>query len=728
MPTVTKPANQDTINRSALGARRAWILQTNQTAMILSLSADGYLLLEHWGAKGHSTRVEDYLPHTHANRASLTSFLDGAQQAYPVYGDPTFTEPCLCAVYGDGTRAVRLSFQKDRITDSHGRPTLELRFADLPYGLVVTHRFVVYAEHDVIARSVRLENQSVQHITIERALSAGLALPPGQHDVWTMHGQWGREFGLLQRPLLAGKFVTESRTGITSHEANPWFAVTPSGATEEGIGPTWFGALAWSGSFSITFEVERNDALSIVAGIQPFDFVWQLESGESFDTPSLICGYSEEGLGGVSRNLHSFEATEVLPENHRSTMRPVIYNSWESTTFAVRADQQMKLARRAAELGVELFVVDDGWFGERNSDRAGLGDWFVNRQKFPNGLGELIEEVHRLGMQFGIWLEPEMVNPDSDLFREHPDWIFHFDNREPTLARNQLALNFARHDVRENILGQLRKLLREHSIDFVKWDHNRPLTEVGWPSAPRERQREVWVRHVQGVYDVLATLRSEFPHLLIESCAGGGGRADLGILRLTDQVWTSDNTEASDRLHIQYGYSRAYAPRTMVNWVTDVPNAQTGRESSLEYRFHVAMQGVLGIGGDIAHWTAEEVALARKLVGQYKRVRPIVQQGIQYWLLPPKPTGPSVVQYVSESQRETVLFMYQAHELLGQGVRRVRLQGLDPACRYRRVTDEWECSGATLMAAGVPALHPHLQYHDYSGDRRSHLEHWEAVR
>jgi alpha-galactosidase len=477
----------------------------------------------------------------------------------------------------------------------------------------------------------------------------------------------------------------------------------------------------------MVFEVERNDALNVVAGIQPFDFSWHLGPHQSFEAPPLVCGFTEQGLGGASRILHRYQADEVLPQRHRDTLRPVLYNSWEATRFDVRVEEQITLARRAAELGIELFVVDDGWFGARDGEHAGLGDWVVNSRKFPRGLGELIDEVHRLGMQFGIWVEPEMVNPDSDLYRAHPDWVFHFEHRERTLARNQLVLNFAREDVQANILGQLQCLLRDHPIDFLKWDHNRPYTEVGWPAAPRERQREVWVRHVWGVYEVLAALRAEFPELLVESCAGGGGRVDLGILRLTDQVWVSDNTEASDRLFIQYGYSRAYAPRTMVNWVTDVPNDQTGRENPLDFRFHVAMQGVLGIGGNILRWTPAELAQARELVAQYKRLRPIVQHGDQYWLLPPALERPCAVQYVSEDQRESALFLYQARGALGQGVRQVRLQGLDPARRYRRAVDGIKSTGSALMAAGVPAALTGLHGHRSVTDWRSQVQLWEAV-
>jgi alpha-galactosidase len=457
-----------------------------------------------------------------------------------------------------------------------------------------------------------------------------------------------------------------------------------------------------------------------------------LAPGESFETPGLVCGYSEEGLGGAARLLHAFEVDAVLPVRHSNTLRPVLYNSWEATHFDVRVGPQIELARRAAAMGVELFVIDDGWFGARDTDTAGLGDWVVNPRKFPGGLGQLIDAVGELGMRFGLWVEPEMVNQNSDLFRAHPDWVFFFPHREPTFVRTQLVLNFAREDVRQNILGQLQRLLRAHRIDFLKWDHNRPYTEVGWPSAPIERQREVWARHVWGVYEVLDELRREFPDLLIESCAGGGGRADLGILALTDQVWTSDNTEAADRLLIQHGYSHAYAARTMVNWVTDVPNQQNGREAPLDFRFDVAMQGVLGVGGNILEWTDDDLERARLKVETYKRIRPIVQLGQQFWLADPGTEDPCAVQYVSADRRSTVVMAYQVRGRVGRGARRLRLRGLDPKRLYRQVTEDAdaavvESTGAALMGAGLPIFAEQPPDPLHVSDWLSEIQLWESA-
>lgn len=710
------------IVRSDLSSGRpAWLIETSSTTMLLCLGADDTLYLPYWGLTGTASTAADYLPEVPGNRPSEATFLDGQPLAYPAYGSPTFKELCLVVSTAAGARGTRFQFQHDRLTDNR----LELDFHDPLLQLTLTlHVEVIGA---LIARTATLRNEGQQILTLERALSASLPLPPDHYDLVTLHGQWGREFGVFQRPLLPGKVTSGSTRGISSHEAHPWFAIRPRGENAEHAGCVWFGSLAWSGNWLGVFEVERNDALNIALGIQPFDLAWRLEPGTTFETPELVCGVSHEGLGGAARQLHAFEEQHWLPANHRERLRPVLYNSWEATHFDVEVGQQVELARRAAALGVELFVVDDGWFGTRDHDRAGLGDWTVNLRKFPDGLRALIDEVHALRMQFGIWVEPEMVNPDSELYRAHPEWAYHADGRSATLGRNQLVLNFARADVRQAIHEQLRRLLADHgTIDFVKWDHNRAWTEVGWPESPAQ-QREVWVRHVHGLYEVLRDLRAEFPHILFESCAGGGGRADLGMLRWTDQVWTSDNTDAADRLDIQYGYSRAHAPRVMVNWVTDVPNEQTGRVAPLEFRFHVAMQGVLGIGGNISQWSADDLALAAALVADYKAIRELVQHGRQYWLRPPAAIGPCGVQYVALDGSATAVLLYQVRGVRGQGARRMPLHGLLPERRYRRDQDGAESSGAALMTSGVPAIlvstaerHPRL-------DWRSTLQIWRVV-
>ncbi|MFJ6671396.1 alpha-galactosidase [Actinosynnema sp. NPDC091369] len=707
------------ITRTTCAGRPAWLLRTEGHAMLLSAADGGAVVLDHWGGDGGSLGGDSYLPHTPWNRPSQAHFLDGVPLAHSVHGDRSFKEPGLVVVREDGSSVTRLSWREDHVEDD----VLRLVFEDAGSGLVVEHRFAVSVEHGIVVRDTRVENRGAEPLRVERIASAVLGLPPARYESWTLHGRWGDEYRLTHRDLPPGKVVLDSRRGFTSHEANPWFAVGTAGEH----GPVWFGALAWSGNWSIVLETERNEALHVVAGINPFDSAWHLEPGGTFRTPALVCGYAEDGLDGAARLLHRYQRDRVLPARHRGTPPPVHYNTWLATAFDVEVGHQVRLATRAAELGVELFVVDDGWFGARTGDHAGLGDWVVDPAKFPRGLGELVDEVHRLGMGFGIWLEPEMVNPDSDLHRAHPDWVLHLPDREPTLSRNQLVLNFARDDVREGVLTRLCALLAEHRIDFVKWDHNRPYTEVGWPQAPGERRREVWVRHVRGVYEVIGRLRAEFPDLMIETCAGGGGRADLGILGLADLAQVSDNTDPSDRLRIQHGFSRAYAPRAMVGWVADAPEPTTGRTSPLEFRFHVAMQGVLGISGDILSWRAEERARAAGLIAEYKRVRPTIQDGDQHWLVPPAADEPCAVQYVSRDRREVVVFVYQVRGVAGEGPRRIRLRGLDPGRRYRRSGDGLVTTGAALMAAGLPSAFPPPAAPGHTEDWRSRIEVWQAV-
>lgn len=725
---TAEPATRTSpIARTTCGGRPGWLLRTSGSAMLVSATDGGTLMLDHWGGDGGGIDGDSYLPRTPSNRPSHAHFMDGVPLAYSVHGEPAYKEPGLVVVHPDGSSITRLTWRDDRIESIDGIPTLTLVFDDDAAGLVVEHRFAVHAEHGIVVRGTRVQNSGPSALRVEQIASATLGLPPERYEAWTLHGRWGGEYQLTRRELAPGKLVIESRRGFTSHEANPWFALSRAGEGDEQHGPVWFGALAWSGNWSVVFEAERNEALHVVAGIQPFDFAWHLEPGESFETPTLACGYTDDGLDGAARLLHRYQSERVLPAGHRDTLRPVHYNTWFSTYFDVEVEHQISLARRAAALGVEVFVVDDGWFGARTSDHAGLGDWVVDPGKFPHGLTPLIDEVARLGMRFGIWLEPEMVNPDSDLYRAHPDWVLHLPDREPTLCRNQLVLNFAREDVREGILAQLRRLLTDHRIDFVKWDHNRPYTEVGWPQALPERRREVWVRHVRGVYEVIARLRGEFPDLMIETCAGGGGRADLGILGLTDLAQVSDNTDPSDRLHIQYGFTRAYTPKAMVGWVTDNPEPNTGRSSPLDFRFRVAMQGVLGISGDILRWSEDECARARDLIAEYKQLRPTVQDGTQYWLVPPSSTEPCAVQYVARDLRETVVFVYQVRGVVGEGLRRIRLRGLDADRRYRRAEDGVVSTGAALMASGLPAVFAPPPALTHTDDWRSRTELWQAV-
>jgi alpha-galactosidase len=528
-------------------------------------------------------------------------------------------------------------------------------------------------------------------------------LPPGEgYRLTYVSGRWAAEDQLAREPIDTGMKILESRRGNTSHNNNPWFMIDDSHASEQN-GRVWFGALGWSGNWRIAVEQTPYSQVRVTGGLNTFDFAYDLKPGDSLETPPFYGGYSGSGFGGASRTLHRFEREAILPGGTTSRLRPVLYNSWEATTFAVDQAGQQALAAKAASIGVELFVMDDGWFGKRNDDHAGLGDWVVNPTKFPNDLHPLIAEVNRLGMDFGLWVEPEMVNPDSDLYRAHPDWAMNFPGRPRSELRNQLVLNLARKDVSDYIYGFLDRLASTYKVKYFKWDMNRSFSEPGWPAAAPEEQKKLWIEYVRNYYDIIDRLRAKHPGLEIESCSGGGARIDLGVLKRVDEVWTSDNTEAFDRLRIQEGFSYAYAPKIMSAWVTDVPN-MNHRSTPLQYRFLVAMQGALGIGANLNKWNTEDFTLARKMIALDKQIRATVQTGALYRLLSPREGDVTASEYVSSDGRQAVLFAFRHSQQFETNAPSIHLDGLEANATYT-MTDvngrTSEFSGAYLANHGV---------------------------
>ncbi len=465
-------------------------------------------------------------------------------------------------------------------------------------------------------------------------------------------------------------------------------------------GEVWFGALAWSGSWRFTIEQNQLDFVRVTGGFNPFDFGYKLKPGEHLETPVFYGGYSAHGLGGASRLLHRFEIAHILPQSPDPKPRPVIYNSWEATEFRVDEPGQVALAEKAASIGVDRFVMDDGWFGQRKDDHAGLGDWYVNPQKFPNGLKPLIDKVHALGMDFGLWVEPEMINPDSDLYRKHPDWVLNFPGRPRTESRNQLVLNLARPDVRDYIFGFLDKILTENDIAFLKWDYNRNWSEPGWDQVPVDEQKKVYVEFIRNLYSILAELRKKHPRVEIESCSGGGGRVDLGILQYTDEVWPSDNTDPFDRLSMQDGFSYAYPPQIMMAWVTDSPHWLNGRATSLGYRMLSSMQGSLGIGANLNKWTPEDFATAKRLITAYHSVQRTIVRGDLYRLISPRESSQfSVTESVSADKNQAVVFAFTHSTIQGRTLPLLQLLGLDPGAQYKLTMIEGKARPETPTTA-----------------------------
>lgn len=626
-------------------------------------------------------------------------------QEYPAWGSAFYTEPALKVSFPDGNRDLVLHYLSHTIDGSH----VSVLLKDISRDVRVELRYDMDPDSGILARSAHIENHTGKPLFVQQAAAATWNLPAQDYVLHSLSGRWAAEWQLDHRPVVPSQTILESRRGSTAQQNNPWFALTPAGTTENS-GPVWFGALAWSGSWRITVEPDLRRRVRVTGGYNPFDFSYRLAAGESLDTPVFFAGYTTEGLGEVSRLLHRFELTHVLPQAPRPRARPVLYNSWEATEFNVNEAGQVKLAEMAARIGVERFVMDDGWFGARNNDRAGLGDWVVNPQKFPQGLRPLIERVHALGMDFGLWVEPEMVNPDSDLYRKHPDWVLNFPGRPRTEGRNQLVLNLARRDVRDHLFKVLDDLLTQNDIAFLKWDYNRNWSEPGWPEQKPEDQQKVYVTYVQNLYWILQHLREKHPKLEIESCSGGGGRVDLGIMRLTDEVWPSDNTDPFDRLSIQDGFTYAYTPGVMMAWVTDSPSWANRRSTSLEYRFLSSMQGSLGIGADLSHWTDADFATAQRLVADYKNIRMTVQQGQLYRLISPRGgSAYSATESVAADRGQAVLFAFLHSSSLLYPYPRVQLKGLDPQAQYRLrlITGKLEAgtptqaSGAHWMTEGI---------------------------
>jgi len=677
--------------------KKVWLLHTDSSALGLGINPRGELIQLYWA--GPLWRADDIAAAT--NGREMSSF-DPPQsllnEEYPGWGGTRYAEPAVKITRADRGRDLVLHYSSHAIDGDN----LKIVLKDVRDEIYVTVNYQTFPREGIIRKSALLENRTREPLAIE-SLQAGVwYLPHGTgYRLSYVSGRWAAESQLSREPIHTGVKELQSRKGHTSHNFNPWFAIDDGSATEES-GRVWFGALGWSGNWRISVEQTPYEQVRVTGGLNPFDFGYRLKPGESLESPPFYGGYSENGFGGMSRRMHRFELTDILPHGLQARQRPVLYNSWEATTFAVDEPGQRALAEKAAKLGVELFVMDDGWFGKRNNDHAGLGDWTVNPQKFPNGLEPLIDHVNSLGMDFGLWVEPEMVNPDSDLYRAHPDWAMHSGDRPRSELRNQLVLNMARDDVKEYIFGVLDKLASQYKIRYFKWDMNRPFAEQGWDNV--EEPKELWVRYVANVYEIIDRLRAKHPNLEIESCSGGGGRIDLGILRRVDEVWTSDNTEAFDRLGIQYGFSQMYAPKIMSAWVTDVPNMNR-RSTPLKFRFLVAMQGALGVGANLNKFTDADSKLASDLIAYYKSIRGTVQEGNLYRLLSPQSGEITANEYVAQDGEQAVLFAFLHSQQYSEMPPPIRLAGLDPKATYRTQvygqTASQVFSGAYLMQNGI---------------------------
>lgn len=698
---------------------KAFRLDGGDVSYVFGVNQRSELQQMYWGGR---IAADDPVGSASVQRewASFDTSYTNTPQEYAGWGSGLFVEPALKVTFADGVRDLVLHYESHELTPQG----VDVVLKDISRSVFVTLHYRMDSATGILARSATIENREPQPITIEQAAAAAWALPSGHYSLNYLTGRWAGEWTLNQEALGTGARVIESRRGSTGHQSNPWFAIQ-SGDVDEHHGEVWFGALAWSGSWRIVIERDQLDAVRVTGGFNSFDFAYVLDSGAKLETPIFYGGYSPHGLGGASRLLHHFEVAHVLPhrvgegETAAPKPRPVIYNSWEATEFRVSEAGQIALAEKAAALGIDRFVMDDGWFGQRKDDHAGLGDWYVNKEKFPNGLKPLIDKVHSLGMDFGLWVEPEMVNPDSDLYRKHPDWVLNFAGRPRTEQRNQLVLNLARPDVHEYVLGFLDKLLTENDIAFLKWDYNRNWSEPGWDQLPPARQKEVYVEFTRNLYAILAELKKRHPKVEFESCSGGGGRVDLGILQYADEVWPSDNTDPFDRLTQQDGFTYAYTPQVMMAWVTDSPHWLNKRTTSLSYRLLSSMQGSLGIGANIAKWNDDETATAKRLISAYHEVQRTIVQGDLYRLISPRNGSEfSATQTVNNSKTQSVVFAFIHSTQEGHTFPRLKLMGLNPTARYALTSIEGKAdAGTPTVASGAWWMNHGLDLDvDFRGD------------
>lgn len=701
--------------------KQTFHLKGKGVSYVMQILRDGYLCCTYWGKEIAGYRGSNpvqfafrtYTPNPYPNDCNFS--LDNIPLEYPSYGNSDFRTPVFQIEASDGSTITDLRYASHRIIcgkpmpnglpatyieDENEADTLEICMKDSLTGLNVLLYYTVFRDYSVITRRVKFENCGEQNMRILRALSANVDFRDDEFEMLTLCGSHINERNVSRRPLSPGTQLVESVRGYSSHQYNPFMALLRPGTNEE-YGEVYAMNLVYSGNFLAQVQVDQYHTARASIGINPFDFSWLLEPGESFETPEAVMAFSSHGLGGLSNTMHSLYRTRLCRGEYRDRVRPILINNWEATYFNFNADKIEKIAKAGHELGIELMVLDDGWFGHRDSDNSSLGDWVCDKRKLPEGLDDLAKKITATGMLFGLWFEPEMISPDSDLYRSHPDWCLHVNGRARTQARNQLVLDLSRSEVCDYIIDAVSKVLSSAPISYVKWDLNRPMTDIGSETLPPERQRETAHRYMLGLYRVLNEITSRFPHVLFESCAGGGGRFDAGMLYYMPQTWTSDNTDAVCRLKIQYGTSIAYPSSAVCSHVSAVPNHQVGRVTPFETRGLAAMSGNFGYELDPLKLTDEEKEHVKRQVTLYKELRPLVQTGTLYRLLNPFEGNESAVEYVAGDYSKAAVYYFRVLCQPNAPLRYLRIRGLDPSALYKNIETGSVYGGDELMNAGV---------------------------
>lgn len=630
-----------------------FVLDTEHTTYAMKVMPSGHIEHLHYGRKIHLDSEDGLTEHQEfpAGNTAVPSkeygnfTLEDIRLEMSSYGKGDIREPFIELTNADGSSTSDFLFES--YSQIKGRNAEEEGEADLPrsYGedaeiLTITLSdkendlkldlvYTVYPSSDVITRYAVLKNCCDSDIIIRKIMSTQLDFDPGDYVFTTFTGAWAREMKKTDMPVLSAKLVNSSVTGTSSNRANPFVLISKKGTTED-YGDCWGLNLVYSGNHYEAIEKSSHGKVRFVSGINPDGFTWKLSKGDSFASPEAVMTFSSSGYNGQSGQMHDFVSKHILRGSWKERLRPVLLNSWEAAYFNINEHKLLRLARKAKDCGIELFVMDDGWFGKRDSDNCSLGDWYPDKKKLPHGVKGLCDKIRKIGLDFGIWVEPEMVNEDSDLYRAHPDWAVKIPGKKHSEGRNQMILDLTRKDVQDYVIDSMRNVFSSCVISYVKWDMNRIFTDVYSEALPKDQQGEVFHRYVLGLYRIMRTLTKEFPQILFEGCASGGNRFDLGILSFFPQIWASDDTDAVSRVEIQTGYSYGYPMSCVTSHVSDVPNHQTLRRTPLETRFNVAAFGNLGYECNLCDLKKEEYEAIKAQIAFYKEHREVLQFGRFY--------------------------------------------------------------------------------------------------
>lgn len=662
----------------------------------------------------HLLNTENRSQTTYVYEGDLSFTLQHTRQEYAAHGTGDFCLPAFEIEQEDGSKLSHFQFESYQIKkgkekleglpatyveDEADADSLELYLYDHVSQTKLTLTYTIFADQAVVTRHAKFYQDGEKTVRLNRALSMTLDFPDKDYEWLHLDGAWGRERHVQTSPLHQGVQSIYSLKGASSAEHNPFIALKRLDATDH-VGEAIGFSLIYSGNFLAQVDVTAFQQTRVSMGIHPERFSWELQPGHSFQTPEVVIAYSQGGWNGLSQTYHKLYNHHLIRGAWKLKERPVLLNNWEATSFDFTEEKIVQLAQKSAELGAELFVLDDGWFGQRNHDHAGLGDWTVNYDKLPEGLTGLIEKVHGMGIKFGLWIEPEMVNKDSDLYRAHPDWIIHHPKHSQSHGRHQYTLNLAHEDVYQNIYQQLYTLLSQHDIDYIKWDMNRYMTEVFSVFHQTSQQGEIYHRYMLNVYRLYEALTSAFPHILFESCSSGGSRFDPGILYYAPQTWASDNSDAIERLKIQYGTTMVYPQSTMGCHVSETPNQQVGRMTPIETRANVAYFGCFGYELDLFDLTEEERESVKQQIVFYKEHRRTFQYGTFTRLLSPFGNDNVAWQVVSEDGNQCFVGYYRVLVTANVSTTYLKLKGLDKEAKYE-VKGKGIFSGATLIHIGL---------------------------